>query len=81
MPLSERLNVQRKYEYYLADLVKELDAEVVDDWIGQMEMQLLYYLKMSRAELDAMSPEEWVRAWCHLKHVRQQEAKEKPQAQ
>jgi hypothetical protein len=41
-------------------------------------MQLMYYLKMSRAEIDAMTVEEWVRAWCHLKHIREEEAKENP---
>ena len=51
--------------------------DVEDDWEGQMDMQLRYYLRISQAELDAMSPTEWVRTWCHLRHVRKKEAEAK----
>ena len=59
-------------------MVKQVQKEIEDDLIGQMDMQLMYHLKMSQATIDCMDLEEWVRAWCHLKHVRDEEAKEKP---
>jgi hypothetical protein len=59
----------------VATAIKEAEAELEDDWMGQMDAQLRYYLHISGEELDRMSMQEWVRQWCHLKHIREEEAK------
>jgi hypothetical protein len=61
----------------LALAIEEEEAELDDDWFGQMDTQLRYYLHISGEELDRMSMSEWVRHWCHLKHIREEELDEK----
>ena len=64
----------RKLEALVAKAIKEEEAELEDDWMGQMDAQLRYYLRVSGEELERMSMKEWIRLWCHLKHIREEEA-------
>jgi hypothetical protein len=51
---------------------------IADNWVAYLSYQLMYYLRLSKADIEAMSDEDWAEAIEILRNIRTEQAKTQP---